>query len=58
MLYGYVVASAQGQSSVIAALSTLLPAAGAGLLLQVGPGWYTRLDMGFDNIGLSLVLRF
>jgi len=58
MLYGYVVASAQGQSSVIAALSTLLPAAGAGLLLQIGPGWYTRLDMGFDNIGLSLVLRF
>lgn len=39
-------------------MSLLMPAAGAGLLFQMGPGWYTRIDAGIDIAGLSLVLRF
>lgn len=39
-------------------MSQVMPAAGAGLLLQLGPGWYARLDAGIDIAGMSLVLRF
>jgi hypothetical protein len=58
VLYGFVVTSSQSQTAVTTSLNSVIPAVGGGLLLQIGPGWYTRLDAGFDSIGLGLVLRF
>jgi hypothetical protein len=53
-----VLSSASAQDSVIASLSSTQPAAGAGLLLQVGPSWYTRIDLGIDSLGLALLLHY
>ena len=58
IIKGFVLAATQQQDSGLAALSSILPALGGGLLFQIGPQWYTRIDMGLDTIGLNLVLRF
>jgi hypothetical protein len=53
-----VLATSSGVPSAIAALSSVLPSVGAGILLQIGPSWYARLDIGTDNTSLNLLLRF
>lgn len=53
-----VVSSSQGQAIGTAALQNVFLTAGTGFLFQVGPSWYTRVDIGMDSIGLNLVLRF
>ena len=40
------------------ALDAIIPAFGVGLLFKVGPNWMTRVDLGFDQINVGLVLRF
>ncbi len=48
-------------SQVNTALSQLRgfgPAVGAGGFLRVGPGWFVRVDLGYDLLGLALVLRY
>lgn len=42
----------------IDALDDFVPAFGVGLLFKVGPQWMARVDLGFDQIGVGLVLRF
>jgi hypothetical protein len=37
---------------------SIFPAAGAGLIFQIGPSWDVRFDAGFDSFGLGLMLRF
>ncbi len=53
-----VTSSTQSQSSSLDALNSILPTGGIGLLFQVGPSWYTRVDMGIESVGLNLVLHF
>lgn len=57
-MVGYVVSSSQTQAAATNSLNSFSPAIGGGILFQVGPNWYTRIDMGYDAIGLNLVLRF
>jgi hypothetical protein len=40
------------------AFSSWVPCIGTGLLFRVGPNWLTRVDLGYDMIGLGLSLRF
>ncbi len=42
----------------LAALTSFLPSAGAGLSISVGPRWEFRGDIGIDVISGGLVLRF
>lgn len=58
VMMGYVFTSSQGQSSVISSLNSLGPAAGGGVIFQLGPNWYARVDLGLDALGLNLLLRF
>jgi hypothetical protein len=58
MMKSSVTSSSQGQSDVITALNSLLPVIGTGILFEVGPSWYTRIDAGIDTASLNLVLRF
>lgn len=51
-------ANSTNTPQVAAALQSVLPAAGGGLLFRVGPNWDARVDLGYDMIGLGLVLRF
>lgn len=53
-----VVATSQETGDAVAALNSLIPAIGTGLLFRVGPNWDARIDLGFDVFGLGLVLRF
>ena len=39
-------------------LGGVRPALGLGILFLVGPNWNVRLDLGIENIGAGLVLRF
>ncbi len=55
IMQGYVLSASQTNST---SLNSFSVAGGGGLLFQVGPSWYTRIDIGYDNIGLNLVLRF
>jgi len=50
--------STNASDAAISQLSLLAPALGAGLILQLGPKWYARADLGVEFIGLGLVLRF
>ncbi len=58
ILQSNVLASASPVASAITALNSVLPSIGAGFLIQIGPSWYARLDVGFDNTSLNLLLRF
>lgn len=56
--YGLVLSSTNPDSAELTNLQTVNPAIGVGFIVRVGPQWYTRLDAGYDMIGLSLMLRF
>lgn len=58
VIQSFVLASAQADSASLQSLASFLPAVGGGFLFQVGPGWYTRVDVGLDTINLNLLLRF
>ncbi len=58
MTRSFVVAAANATAATYNALNSSFPALGAGLLFQIGPGWYTRLDGGIESIALNLLLRF
>lgn len=54
----FVVSATSPQNAVINSLTSLQPAAGGGILFQLGPHWYTRLGLGIDAVDLNLLLRF
>ena len=39
-------------------LVALIHAVGAGLLFRIGPSWEARVDIGYDMLGLGLVIGF
>jgi hypothetical protein len=47
-----------GDPTTQAQLQSYLPAAGAGLMFRVGPSWEARVDLGYEMLGLGLILRF
>ena len=53
-----ITSSNQGTAAGMALLQNILPTFGAGLLFQIGPGWYTRADLGMDSQSLNLLLKF
>lgn len=53
-----IIASTNSRDEGTAALNSVLPAFGLGMLFQIGPQWEMRLDLGLDMIGAGLVLRF
>jgi hypothetical protein len=53
-----VMEQANGSAESVANLSGLIPSAGAGLLIRVGPHWEVRADIGIDMQAIGLVLRF
>ncbi len=62
-LYGGIVRNnatiaSSGSEEARALLAQTYPAAGGGLLFRVGPSWFARVDLGFDTVGLGLILRF
>lgn len=62
-LYGGVVNnvvlnSSEADGAFLSAIQSPPPAIGVGLFLLVGPYWYARLDVGLDQIGMGLTLRF
>lgn len=58
VLQGLVLSATASTDAALGALGATQIAAGGGLLFQLGPSWYTRLDLGIDNVGMALVLRF
>ena len=52
------IAASNANQITLSSLRSFFPALGAGLLFQIGPGWYTRLDGGLESISLNLLLRF
>ncbi len=50
--------SAENAPIVLSDLNALGPALGMGLFFQVGPNWDFRADIGYETIGLGLMLRF
>jgi len=53
-----VMETANGSAEAVAILGGLIPSAGGGLLIRVGPHWEVRADIGIDMQALGLVLRF
>ena len=58
MMGSLVFSAVNSNPNVINALDSFFPAVGAGLLFQIGPGWYTRLDAGLESLAINLMLRF
>jgi hypothetical protein len=58
ILQPLVISASSASDLGLAALGATQIAGGGGLLFQLGPSWYTRIDLGIDNIGMALVLRF
>jgi hypothetical protein len=52
------VAEGSAEEDTLNALQTTAPAAGGGFFFRVGPGWYARVDLGYDSLTLGLTLRF
>ena len=53
-----VISQINGTDANIALLGSANIAAGVGFMLQIGPGWEGRLDLGLDTIGAGIMLRF
>lgn len=57
-LYNYILSSQGDTAEGIALLGGFVPSFGTGLLYTMGPHWQLRLDLGYDLIGIGLVLRY
>jgi hypothetical protein len=58
IMQNFVTEVSGGDEETQRALQAYLPAAGGGMLFRVGPSWDARVDLGYDMVGLGLVLRF
>ena len=58
LLKNYITSTNNPQASAAQLLAKSSLAAGLGLYLQLGPNWYTRLDLGIEAFSANLVLRF
>ncbi len=58
ILQNNVISATLSESDGLAALNSIVPIAGTGLLFEMGPSWFIRTDLGYDSIGVNLVLRF
>lgn len=54
----YVPIDASSTAKAVAALSGIVPAAGAGLIFHLGPHWDARIDAGIDMFASGLMIRF
>jgi hypothetical protein len=57
-LQANVISNSNGVATAIAVLNSLLPSFGGGVLLEIGPGWFARLNIGYEDTSLNLLLRF
>ena len=58
LIRNFITAANNPQNSAVQILSTSSLAGGVGMFLQLGPSWYTRLDVGIEAVSANLVLRF
>lgn len=58
LLKNYITSTNNPQPSATQLLSRSSLALGLGIFLQLGPSWYTRLDIGIEALSANLVLRF
>ena len=58
LIRNFITAANNPQSSAVQILSASSLAGGVGMFLQLGPSWYTRLDVGIEAFSANLVLRF
>jgi hypothetical protein len=58
MSQAFVISGINALQSTLTALTLPIPAFGGGVLFQIGPAWYTRLDAGYESVTLNLLLRF
>ena len=58
LLKNYITSTNNPQASATQLLSKSSLALGLGIFLQLGPNWYTRLDIGIEALSANLVLRF
>lgn len=56
--YNFILASSGETGDGVAQLGGFAPAFGLGLLYTMGPHWQLRFDVGYDLIGIGLVLRY
>ncbi len=54
---GLVITASNPVLATYNALNTFIPSIGAGLLFQIGPAWYTRVDVGYEALTINLLLR-
>ncbi len=58
MVFPYVPSQIGATKKQIASASAPLPSVGTGLFLQTGPNWYLRLNLGYPEMTLGIMLRF
>ncbi len=54
---GFVITASNPVLATYNALNAFIPSIGAGLLFQIGPAWYTRVDVGYEALTINLLLR-
>jgi hypothetical protein len=54
----WLIASNNASEPHRAALTSLIPAAGGGVLLKIGPSWFVRVNAGYDGLTGGIALRF
>jgi hypothetical protein len=57
VMRNFLLPNSVGSDEFKTAIDSLLPAAGAGVLIRLGPGWDLRFDAGYDVVGAGLVLK-
>lgn len=58
LVYNAVVGETGASKADQAKATGFAPALGVGTMIQTGPNWYIRVNLGLDNIGFGLVLKF
>jgi hypothetical protein len=58
LLYPYVASQVGATKAILSDVQSVSPALGAGLLLQTGPNWYMRFNLGTDAMTLGVMLRY
>ncbi len=56
--YNYVMDNVGATPAELAQIEVLALAGGGGFIVQTGPNWYLRLNLGVESIAGGVVLRF
>ncbi|MBC7693392.1 MAG: hypothetical protein H7222_16625 [Methylotenera sp.] len=58
LMRNFILSQVNANDNQLAAIDSIIPAVGTGVIYEFGPHWNARFDLGYDTISAGVMIRF